>query len=251
MSSENWDSYPATVDGSPASILVALHLEHGPRPESAETLYVAGIKMQDPGDHGMGTREEAESFAPFEDAVTATLGSPFVAVGRMRSGSTWQLSYYGPKDSDEAFFDALREHAPSLDRELWTHIDHDPEWEYFTDFLLPDAERRRWMASCRLVDRLIELGDRTGVPRLVDHGLYFPSAELRLAFQEAAQEAGFGGAAELGPAKEDGSYFLEVSREDTVELEHIHGVVMELIELAEPYRGEYDGWATPLMNETK
>lgn len=249
MTSESWDSYPATVDGSPASILVALHFEHGPRPAGAETLCVVGVKMQDPGDHRMGTREEADSFAPFEDALTKTLGEGFVAVGRMRSDSTWQLSYYGPKDSSETFLDALREHAPSIDREIWTHIDHDPEWKYFTDFLLPDAERRQWMASSRLVDRLVEMEDRTELPRPVDHGLHFPTAEARSAFQKVAEAAGFQSPKPLQPASEDGSFFVEVTREDPVELQHIHGVVMELVEHAEPLAGTYDGWATPLMKD--
>ncbi len=249
MTSESWDSYPAQVDGSPASILVAMHFEHGPRPTGAETLYVVGVKMGDPGDHRMGTREEAESFAPFEDAVTKTLGEPYVAVGRMRSSGTWQLSYYGPKDADGTFLDALREHAPSIEREIWTHIDHDPEWNYFTDFLLPDAERRQWMASSALCDRLVELEDRAELPRPVDHGLHFPTADARLAFQKEAESAGFQSPKELQPARDDGSFFVEVTREDPVELQHIHGVVLELIGHAEPLGGTYDGWATHLMKE--
>ena len=161
MTSEAWNSYPARVDDAPASFLVAMHFESGERPPGAETLYVVGLGMVESGEHGMGTNAEAELFAPIQDAITSELAKAgFVAVGRLRNKDTWQLSYYGPKGGRELFLAALEKRGPELDREIWTHIDHDPEWNYFTSFLMPDRERRQWMRNAQVVDRLRSHGDQ-------------------------------------------------------------------------------------------
>lgn len=39
----------------------------------------------------------------------------------------------------------------------------------------------------------------------------------------------------------------QVMRTDATDLEHIHAVVMDLIELAERHDGEYDGWGSPVV----
>lgn len=248
MNDEAWNSYPARVDDAPASFLVAMHFESGERPPGAETLYVAGLGMVEPGEHGMGTNAEAESFAAIQDAIAHELTKAgFVAVGRLRNKDTWQLSYYGPNAGKELFLAALKQHGSDLDRELWTHIDHDPDWNYFTTFLMPDPERRQWMRNAQVVDQLVSHGDQLERERMVDHWLYFPSLEGLQSFRRLAVEHGFCASEESPEQQANGTYPLKLSREDGVELSSIHRVVMALVLLSEPHGAEYDGWEAPIV----
>ena len=48
----------------------------------------------------------------------------------------------------------------------------------------------------------------------------------------------------LGEGTADHPYAVQLQREATVELDRIHDVVMQLVELAEAHGGDYDGWGT-------
>jgi regulator of RNase E activity RraB len=105
---------------------------------------------------------------------------------------------------------------------------------------MPNAERMRWMTDRRVVEVLEDRGDIHSTPRRVDHWAYFPTAEARQSFVEAALQADF----DLESIDDDERCCARVFRTDTVELEHIHAVVMILFELANQHGGDYDGWET-------
>ena len=54
---------------------------------------------------------------------------------------------------------------------------------------------------------------------------------------------------ERPPADEVGQYAAVAIRRDHVDLESIHAVVVELIGLADTWRGTYDGWETSVEAE--
>jgi len=108
---------------------------------------------------------------------------------------------------------------------------------------MPDAERRQWMQDRRLLEVLAEQGDVHSIARCVDHCAYFRTPESRQAFVKDVMSEGFA----LDNTSDDAEAFrAEFSRIDTVELEHIHEVVMKLVDLAEQHGGYYDGWGSPV-----
>jgi len=238
---DSWDFYPCRVDDRPASISLNLRWAREDVPAALDTLYWLRIGMLDPADHGMGTAAEAERLHPVEDAITdgaAKLG--LVYVGRLRNDDTWQLVFYGPPRHEEGL-EALTGAAQLDGRAFETGSKSDPEWSYFQEFLMPDAERHQWMQDRAVVAALEERGDVVSIPRRVAHWADFPTAAARQAFVEDAAHAGF--ALESSSDREQ-SFSAQVFRTDTVELGEIHDVVMALIELAEGHGGEYDGWET-------
>ncbi|MEM9380703.1 MAG: DUF695 domain-containing protein [Planctomycetota bacterium] len=250
MNDERWDFYPCRVDDAPASILVGFHLESGPRPSGADTLHVVGLEMEDPAEHGMGSQAEAETLWPVEDALVAELaGAGFVHVGRLRNRGTWQISFYGPASATDHFLPTAEEHAKRANRDSWTHVKADPDWSYYATFLLPDAERRHWIKDRALVATLQDNGDRLVRPRTVDHDLAFPSSEAFELFFEAAELRGFRRGRPVDAGEEDGAFAATIQRDDPVELEHIHRVVMDLVELAAPYDGSHTGWGCTVETE--
>lgn len=232
-----YEFYPCLVDGAPASIYLNMRFEHDPQPQ-ATTAYWIAIRMNDRGPHGVGTAAEAELLNAFEEAAIERLAeSGLVYAGRVRSAGMWEITFYGPAG-----------HADRARQLLGSLADHrgevrsapDPEWSYYRDILLPDAERRQWIDDRRLVQILTEQGDRLTTPRRVDHWASFDSANARDAFVAAVEVHGF--IADHDDV--DGRFEAQVHRMDPIELDHIHDVVMLVLDAAEAVGGTYDGWET-------
>lgn len=241
---DDFDFYPCLVDGAPASIYLNLRFEREP-PPGADTRYTVTIQMRDAGPFGVGTAAEADDLSACEEALIARAAElGLVYVGRIRNRGTWEMTFHGPAGHAEI----LRATAAQRvgDRHVDAGSEPDPDWRYYRELLLPDAERRQWMDDRRLVQILSEQGDALTTPRRVDHWAYFPSAQARDAFVAAAAAAGF----TLERASEDPGrdhpFGAQVSRIDPIELDHIHDAVMILVDAADAHGGDYDRWVTSI-----
>jgi uncharacterized protein (TIGR01619 family) len=235
-----WDFYPCDVDGAPASFFVDFRFETGMWPPTADTLYRVRVQMLEPDEHGMGNAAESEAFNAIEDVLTErAAAAPLFYVARLRSGGEWELAFYGDAERKDAL-QAIRELFG--ERRTYADVRPDPDWGYYRDFLLPDDERRQWMDDRRLTDVLRDHGDALVIPRRVDHWAHFETADARDRFIAAARDAGFSLERAAHLEREELPYGAQVYREDPVELEHIHAVVMELFDLATAEAGDYDGW---------
>ena len=241
---DEWDFYPCRVNDAPASILINFRYQDEERPEGKDTLYFAGLEILDPDDHGMGTAAEATALSALEDGIVASAEAAGLSyVGRVRNDGDWQLVFYGAAGADEALRDAvLRQlETEQSNRGYRLGSKADAEWKYYDEFLMPDAERFRWILNRRVVDQLRAAGDDLHTPRTVDHCVVFENGDGRRAFITAASALGF--AVDPAAPGEDATR-VELHREDSVDIARIHAVVSELEALAEQHGGEYDGWGT-------
>jgi regulator of RNase E activity RraB len=123
----------------------------------------------------------------------------------------------------------------------------DSGWEFFKTILFPGEQQLQWMMDRAVVDSLTKHGDPLTERRRVDHWIYFEDAAGRDAFEAAANAAGFATVEASKTPADDGRLGIQVHREDFVDLDRIHAVVMELVELAKAHRGDYDGWETAVL----
>jgi hypothetical protein len=239
---DEWDFYPCRIDDYAASIVLNLRYDGSEPPPGATTLYRVRLPMREPGDHGVGTAAEAAAMNMFEELVAQRASDgELIYVGRIRSRADWELVFYGPADRSAAL-QAVRD--VFVDRLTYLDVRTDPDWGYYRELLLPDAERRRWMHDRRLVDVLAREGDSLAMPRRVDHWAHFADAAARDRFVTAAVQAGFTLQRAAEVKDKPLPFGAQVYRVDAVELEHIHDVVIQLVELAAADGGEYDGWET-------
>lgn len=232
VTDDDFDFYPCLVDGAPASIYVNMRFENAP-PATQDTRYTVAILMREPGEHGIGTADEAAALNLVEEALMArafALGLTYV--GRMRSRGVWEVTFYGPRGHLGPMRSLATERAG--DRRVAAIMNPESEWTYYRELLLPDAERRQWMDDRRMVQILSEQGDRLSTPRRVDHRLSFPDAAARDTFTATATAAGF--------TVEADELVARVHRVDPIELDHIHDVVMILVDAATPLGGRYERW---------
>jgi hypothetical protein len=227
------DFYPCLVDGAPASIYVNLRYETQPAPD-ADTRYTIAVPILDRGSHGIGTAEEGEVLNAWEESLIERLG--LVYVGRVRNRGIWEVAFYGPAGQLET----VRAAAALDDRMTDVRSEFDPDWTYYRELLLPDAERKQWMDDRRLVQILKEQGDVLVSPRPVDHYVRFDDAAKRDAFVAAVAREGF-------TAEEAEPTVAHVTRNDAIDLDHIHDVVMVLIDAATPLGGRYERWESAII----
>lgn len=244
-SGERWDFYPCVVEDRPASVYLDLNLaeEHPP----LESLYFAAIEILDPDTHGMGSQADAEQLWPLEDALLKAfraLGLCFV--GRLRNNSAWQLTLYGKTGLDADLERVVSQALEGEKRRFQIGSQPDPEWSYYHGFLYPDDERWQWMQNRKVVEALAKKGDSGSRLREVDHWAFFETEASCRAFVASAEGHGF--SVRVPPSEQGGQFFVKMGREDTVELEHIHQVNMQLHDLAEEHGGTYDGWESPVVS---
>lgn len=233
MDDDELEFYPCLVDGAPASIYVNLRFEAA-QPAEQDTRYTVAILMRELGEHGIGTADEGAALNLVEEALMArayVLGLTYV--GRLRTRGIWEVTFYGPRGQLAPLRSLAIERAG--DRRVAAIMNPEPAWTYYRELLLPDAERRQWMDDRRMVQILGEQGDRLATPRRVDHRVALPDAAARDAFIAAATAAGF------THDGTDGEH-VRMHRIDPIELDHIHEVVMILVDAAAPLGGRYERW---------
>jgi hypothetical protein len=248
---EEWDFYYCRVDDSPASIFLNLAYR-SERPSGLDTLYYVGLQMLEPGEHGMGAEPDVKHLWDLEDKITeAAAAKGFAYVGRLRNQGDWQLTFYAAGNKEQELEQLVVDLIEESDRGYRVGSKEDASWSYFDEFLMPDDERWQWIMDRRVVTQLANAGDVHEVPRPVDHFIGFPDAAGRDAFMAAAREKGF--SAEAGEPRDDRhelTYTAQLVRSDSVNLEHIHDVVMDVTELAAEHGGDYEGWGAPIAKQT-
>ena len=244
---EAWEIYPAYSDGKPAMFFLNMGLIQVAPLEALPQLYLIKVQMEDPAENGLGTNAEAQRFMPFEDAVRdAAAAAGMLMAGRVRTDGYWEIGFYGPSGLD--FTDVLDNAGPAVAGfEIMLGGADDPNWGFLLDYLAPDRERWQWIMDFRVVRQLQEAGDELDKPRPVDHTIHFNDAASADAFIEDAKQIGFTVSQRHHDENRDElAHMVELQREDPVAVDHIHAVVMDLVELAEKHEGDYDGWGCPV-----
>jgi hypothetical protein len=247
VSDDAFDFYPCLIDGAPASIYLNLRFEGEAPPQAADTRYSVTIQMKDRGPHGIGTAEEGEALDASEvSIITRAKEAGLLYVGRARSRGEWEVTFYGPAGKLAALREAAAASAGA--RTIDVDSEADPTWRYYRELLLPDAERKRWMDDRRMVDILTEQGDDVTRPRRVDHRASFTTEHDRDAFVAAAVREGFTHEPklQLRESSVERRFSAQVFRDDRIELDHIHDVVMTLVDAAVAQGGQYDCWTSAI-----
>ena len=244
---QNWDFFMCRIEGAPASIRTNLALiEVAPLEGLIQRLQFY-IKMQNPRPDGLSSNEEYPILCDIEDAIgDKAEATGAVSAGVVKSEGFLELWFYtqNAKTLAKTCEEALQAFQGY---ESGYNIAEDPEWEDYFGFLYPDEFSYQTMQNRKVLMQLEKNGDKMEVPREIDHFFYFKEAAQQQAFAKEVEAKGFkvrfNDDEFVEDRKAEGKeypYMVEATREDSPLA--IDDIVWDLLELASPFEGEYDGW---------
>ncbi len=247
---DNWKSYLCNVNDSLASIFVNIALCADVPIMSKPWLLWAWVYFQMPRPDGLSDGKEAPTLFKIEDALTAQLSQQYRAIlcGRITTQGRREFYFYGEtKDGfPEAVATAL---ADFSGYKFDTGEQEDSLWEQYLNVLYPTPEQFERIKNSEVLEVLAEHGDAAGVSREVQHWMYFKTEQARALFKDDVIKAGYKIVFESHLEKEEMPFGITVMRAQPVEQNLIDATVSELVQLAEQFDGEYDGWETQVITQ--
>ena len=244
---QNWDFFMCRIEGAPASIRTNLALiEVAPLEGFTQRLQFC-IKMKNPRPDGLSSNEEYPILCDIEDAIGDKAESTgAVSAGVVKSEGFLELWFY--TQNAEALAKTCEEALQAFEGyQSGYNIAEDPEWEDYFGFLYPDEFSYQTMQNRKVLMQLEKNGDKMEVPREIDHFIYFKEAAQQQAFAKEVEAKGFkvrfNDDEFVEERKAEGKeypYMVEATREDSPLA--INDIVWDLLELASPFEGNYDGW---------
>ena len=244
---QNWDFFMCRIEGAPASIRNNLALIEVAPLEGLSQRLQFYIKMQNPRPDGLSSNEEYPILCDIEDALgdkAEAIGA--VLAGVVRSEGFLELWFY--TQNAEALAKTCEDALQTFEGyQSGYNIAEDPEWEDYFGFLYPDEFSYQTMQNRKVLMQLKKNGDKMEVPREIDHFIYFKEAAQQQDFAKEAEAKGFkvrfNDDEFVEERKAEGKeypYMVEATREDSPL--DIDDIVWDLLELASPFEGDYDGW---------
>ena len=244
---QNWDFFMCRIEGAPASIRTNLALIEVAPLEGLTQRLQFYIKMQNPRPDGLSSNEEYPILCDIEDAIGEKAeATGAVSAGVVKSEGFLELWFYTQNAEDLA--KTCEEALQAFEGyQSGYNIAEDPEWEDYFGFLYPDEFSYQTMQNRKVLMQLEKNGDKMEVPREIDHFIYFKEAAQQQAFAKEAEAKGFkvrfNDDEFVEERKAEGKeypYMVEATREDSPLA--IDDIVWDLLELASPFEGNYDGW---------
>ena len=244
---QNWDFFMCRIEGIPASIRTNLALFEVAPLEGLSQRLQFYIKMQNPTPEGFPSKEEYPILCDIEDAIgDKAEATGAVLAGVVKSEGFLELWFYC--NNAEVLAQTCEEALQVFEGyKSGYNTAEDAQWEDYFDFLYPDEFSYQTMQNRKVLMQLEKKRDKLEVPREIDHFIYFKEAAQQQAFAKEAEAKGFkvrfNDDEFVEDRKAEGKeypYMVEATREDSPLA--IDDIVWDLLELASPFEGNYDGW---------
>jgi uncharacterized protein (TIGR01619 family) len=247
----DWDFYLSNVNDVLSSLMVNLSaIRRASDPAKSWLLWV-WVHMLEPRHDGLSSETEAPTLYKIEERLGECLGVACGAelLGRITGGQRREFYYYAATaDGVERAVNAAM--ATFAGYRFDCGKQPDPEWRQYREVLYPSPGQMQTIQNRRVLDSLEKNGDDHAIARIVDHAIYFRSASDRAAYANAAEKCGFRIKHESQDQKSrERPFFLNLTRCDPVTRDHINVLVAELIDLAEKFGGDYDGWGCDVQTK--
>lgn len=247
----DWAAYVARIEGGHVgSIVVDLSLSSIAPVRERPIRTAIDVTFLSPQENGFPADSEFDKLASIEETLEHDLvsGLGSIYVGHLYAAGKGSIYFYTSDDSkSNAVVRQTMLGFPTYKYEVRTSSD--PEWEGYRS-LYPSPLEMQLIQNHRLIQSLIDQGDKIEEERQVDHWIYFTTNENRQGFVKEIAVKGFKIEDQREVEATDGKPFqLHISRNDPVTVEATDTYILELWQLAEQFNGTYDGWETFLVRE--
>ena len=208
------------------------------------------ILYKNANDNGFPTREEGEYLYRVEDAVAEIIEQHGdVLAGVVKCDERVRIFAYAKNEL--GYYDEISammsENFPEYAYTL--AVVEEPDWELYFQALYPDRYEYQSIMNRWLIEDIKSNGDSM-VPRVLEHCLCFATEENGEAFLAKVMEDGFiklssENLTDNEAIDKEYPHELVIGREDA--FENIDEIVWYLMDLAEEFGGEYDGWGCSVV----
>lgn len=243
---EDWGNYFCHVESKPASIRLNLALKAVAPIGEYKYRTNFSVLLQNPDEQGFTTREEFPTICEIEDDLLEALTPKgALVVGALKTDGMFDLYFYSKQtDNYESIINKVMQKFG--DYKYMVNIAEDAGWDDYSNFLYPSDYEYQSIQNQRVIMNLEKHGDKSEKKRPVDHWLYFASEEGRIQFVDEVSKLGYTIAGIEKLEDKENPYQLHILRHDTTIWRDVNKHVWELITLAQPLGGAYDGWGCPI-----
>lgn len=241
MSEREYDLFTREIDGLNHMMLVSYFSPE----ERAQLPWAATVFMPyEANENGLPVGDEYMRISKCEEMLMDALAPTVAHCGHSIGARGIRMFFYGPQAEPKSVTMKL---SLFKKQTFDLHWRHDPDWSLYASELEPDREEALFAEFQPLWAQLERSGDDATKPRPVDFGAAFPTAAARLAFLTEVATQGFVcDMNDLDPEGE-GSYFCEIVKTMDITPASIIPAAIYLTEQAELNGGEFDGWASPVV----
>lgn len=245
----NWISYFSNVDDKLSSMATDLNLTTVAPIEGQENVVYISIKMLNPRENGLSSRDEADKLWEIEDEIIAAFDKNklnYTFAGRLTSDGFRDLYFFGENTI------LMKKQVSST---MTTFPDYqfdfghkaDKEWSGYFNFLYPNPRQMQAIQNRLVLEQLEKGGDDLTKEREVFHWIYFNSKEDLDQYEYFTKGLGFN-TINKGKTEQpnDFGFVISISRIDKVGYNDINNYTLELLQKASDLNGEYDGWETSI-----
>jgi len=183
---DRWDCYRTEIDAEGTVAFVTVKLGLGAvvplahRPTQVRVI----VPFVNPREDGLiSDKEEVELLWQLEDELREALAESCdaISVGRVTTSGVRDFAFYAP-EGQMVEAHAQRVFAAYPQYEVDVRVEADPDWEFFSEFLMPSPFEHLRMVMERDLDTLEQAGDDLDAPREILWLLAFRDTEGREAY---------------------------------------------------------------------
>ncbi len=246
---EYWERYMKPIEGHPA--IVSFNAGVADNVPDTTLMYVGFVKvlLQQPKENGLITDEESDDIAAVEDRLEmeSLRYRSGKYIGRIITQGTVHFIYYLKLNFE--WSDTV---AAAMNKFLQYDYEcgsrDDASWEVYSNLLFPTTKEWQIIVNHHACKRLEEQGDNLHVKRAIEHTMYFQTMEERTECSQCIEAEGFTIQQKAHDTDND-YYTLRFYRMDAPYYYDIDAITIQLIDLGEKFRGEYDGWESSLVKK--
>ena len=247
---ENWMVYPCLMGDHQAWISYDHAVGDYIDKMTGRQMLGMMVELKNPHENGMPSADEVEELEKVDDVIDRYM--------RMHNGCyAGRITVDGARHyrcyvawPEELIIDMLQQIQVETGYEPGYYLEDDMDRKAYWEDLFPDRISWEVCQNIRLIETIRESGDDLETPRHIDHFIYFDSEEKAQDFIAWAEQSEY----ELesaGPSEDESPRFLvRLGHQCSLELFEISGHTIALLEAADQFGGEYDGWETEVVNES-
>lgn len=243
---EQWIPYVTDLGEGPASIMIDMGLVEVAPDAARPVLVMASVQFNEPGENGLGEEPEIEAIDKVLDGVIDSIKRSCNGIFALtvRTAGRMDAAVYVGTEQAAAAEQMLAMAITPLGGD--TLKQDDPDWRLFHELMPEERDIRRAM-EMRVLQQLMNAGDKMEKPRPIEHTLLLPGREAANQAKKSLERKGFTVVNETNDPNEELPIRLTIQRVDPATPEHIMELSDQIFELTTDLDGEYDGWQSPIV----